>query len=206
MRWPVDVLVEGPTDLFVARRLLHACGLEVGTVYPQRGCGYVCTMAPKLAPATVHAPLLVLLDYMDVEEPGDCPPRVVRRHRPALIRPEHYLLRLVVRELESWLLADREAIAGWLGIGLARIPEDPQAEPDPKRTLVNLARLSRRRALREALVPRPGHAAVVGPDYVGQTGRFIQEIWRPDRARQRAGSLDRCLLRLDNLRVRLDGG
>src|ERR1035441_9429449 len=75
---------------------------------------------------------------------GPCVPEVLPRWLPAPSRLMR--LRVAVRELESWLLADSERIAKFLGVAVAEIPADPDSVPDPKRLMVQLARSSRRRA------------------------------------------------------------
>ncbi len=47
---------------------------------------------------------------------------------------------LAVREIEAWALADREALADFMGVKQAKIPEHPDGEEDPTVTLVHLAR------------------------------------------------------------------
>jgi hypothetical protein len=53
------------------------------------------------------------------------------------------VLRIAMREIESWLLADRQHVAEWLQVPLSKIPQLPDDELDPKQTIVNLARLSK---------------------------------------------------------------
>jgi hypothetical protein len=104
--------------------------------------------------------------------------------------------RLVVRSVEAWLLADRDRIAEFLGIRRAQVPRDPDALDDPKRALINLARRSRRRALRTEIVPREGSGRSVGPLYTTRLIEFIQDEavgWRVDHALGVSDSLRRCV-------------
>jgi hypothetical protein len=50
------------------------------------------------------------------------------------------MCRFAVNELESWLLADREGLANFLGIAVSRMPICPEREEFPKKTLVNISR------------------------------------------------------------------
>jgi hypothetical protein len=106
------------------------------------------------------------------------------------------VFRVAVREIESWLPADREGFADFLGIGSDLIPLQPDQIPDPKQTLVKLARRSRRRTLRESIVPRRGSTAVQGPDYNGCLGDFVRGHWNRNAAAERSPSLDRTWTRL----------
>lgn len=101
--------------------------------------------------------------------------------------------RVVVRAVESWLMADREALASYFGIPLARVPVEPDALPNPKRTLVELAAGSRRVELRSDIVPDPCGGRRTGPGYVYRIAEFVDEHWRPEIAAASSDSLRRCL-------------
>jgi len=104
--------------------------------------------------------------------------------------------RVAVRAVESWLLADAERLATFLGVPATSIPPDPDAESDPKRTLIGLAQRSRRSAIREDIVPRRGSGSRVGPGYAGRLIEFVltaEDRWRPSAAVQRSDSLRRCV-------------
>lgn len=111
-------------------------------------------------------------------------------------RPALCILRGVVRELESWLLADREAIAAFLGLSVARVPADPEALPNLKQSFVNLARNCRKRSRRDAIVPADGASASTGPDYLGAIAELVRDRWDVERASAVAPSLARCVARL----------
>lgn len=96
--------------------------------------------------------------------------------------------------MESWLLADRDSVAAFLGVRIAAIPREPDRETHPKQTLVNLARTSRKRSIRQALVP-DGSGALVGPEYTPVIGGFIDDRWDASRARANSPSLDRACVR-----------
>lgn len=77
---------------------------------------------------------------------GQCVKGLLDQWLPKHI-PENFLLRLAVSEAESWLLADNEALASFLEISPARVPRTPDEIPDPKRSLLNLARRSKSRVI-----------------------------------------------------------
>jgi hypothetical protein len=79
------------------------------------------------------------------------------------------------------------------------LPREPDAIADPKATIVDLARHSRRRELREDLVPRPGSGRSTGPIYAGRLAEFAERDWRPNRAAMSSDSLRRCLAALHRL-------
>jgi hypothetical protein len=111
--------------------------------------------------------------------------------------------RIAVHAIEAWLLADAEQLAAFLSIPVTRIPSNPDAEPEPKTTLINLARQSRRRTIREDIVPRQGSGSRVGPGYSSRIIEFVkvtENPWRPEIAIKRSGSLRRCMEALQNLK------
>jgi hypothetical protein len=103
-----------------------------------------------------------------------CPPEVVGQWVPH--REANMLFRIVVRELESWLLADQQNIADFLSVSVIRIPANPEALEDAKRHLVNIARRSRNARVRRSLVPESGSTARVGKLYVSEMNTFINTL------------------------------
>jgi hypothetical protein len=188
--------VEGDLDEGVASRLAADAGFVPGAIYGKKGKQFVRAKIGSYNSAARYRPWFVLVD-LDL---GDCAPALVSDWLPA--PAPLMLLRVAVREVESWLLADRETIAGFLGVRLAAVPLDPESLPDPKRTLVELARRSRRRALVEDLVPREAGGRVVGPAYSSRLREYVESAWRPDVAASHAPSLERCMRRLRELRGR----
>lgn len=192
----VDILVEGLLDEAVARSLLRHCGHTPGVSFGKRGIDHLRTrMQGFNVRASYGNPILTLVDFMDTGY--DCPPGVLSGWLPD--RSPRLLLRVVVREIESWLLADRDGIAALLGISPTLIPHTPETLTDPKRELVNLARRTRRKTLRSALVPAQGISAVVGPEYVAVMGKFAAQQWDIDGAARSAPSLARAIARLTSL-------
>jgi hypothetical protein len=192
----LDALVEGTLDEAVAVRLIDYCGHKFGAAYGKKGWRYLRENAGGF---NIHArygnPILMLVDFMDTKL--NCPPEV-----PAIWLPNRcnkMLLRTVVREIESWLLADSQGMARFLGISATLISLSPESLYDPKQTLVNLARRSRKKAPREWIVPQPHVSSVVGPGYNTALEEFVSKYWNIDAALQRAPSLQRCVTRLGEL-------
>jgi hypothetical protein len=189
----VDALVEGLLDEAAARKLIRHAGHEFGICFGKAGAGTIRRTLPGFnARARWGDPLLVLVDQMDTG--ADCPPEFVATWLPE--RCDKLLLRAVVRELESWLLADRAGMAAFLGVSEALIPRDPEALPNPKETLVNLARRSRRRIIRDWMLPAEGSRHPIGSGYTLAMEEFTLRKWDVDAAAERAKSLRRCIARL----------
>lgn len=191
----LNALVEGAMDEAAAYRLILETGHNFGLCYGKRGLPYIRKKIGGFNQAARDMHILCLVDFMDTG--FLCPPEVIAAWLPH--RHPNMVFRIVVRELEGWLLADRSNIANFLGVNTRLIPTDPELEHDPKRTLVNLARHSRYRIVRDALVPGPGSGAVVGKLYTSEMTRFIRENWDIQAARANSQSLDTCLARLEEL-------
>jgi hypothetical protein len=102
------------------------------------------------------------------------------------------ILRIAVREIESWLLADRSGFASYLGVSEAVVPRNPDELIDAKGELFSIVLRSRKRALKEAILP-VNKTARIGPDYNGSLIHYLQETWSRDRAMRHSASLQRAV-------------
>jgi hypothetical protein len=166
--------------------------LTVDRAINTRGNARLLQGVPKYADMSrAGFPHLVLTD----QDRSPCPPELLQRWKvPAL--PGLMLFRIAEREIESWLLADRQAFASLLGIPLAKVPLNPDALDDPKQELLNLVRRSKRSKLRREMLPAHGSAAPIGPGYNDILIGFVQAEWDIQRAAQHSPSLRRTVLRL----------
>jgi len=191
--------VEGPIDEAVLRRLAQHVGTDLRSVFGKQGKPSVLRSLHGYNLAAHRPPLWVVL--VDLDRDADCAPLVVSQWLPD---PAPYMcFRVAVRAVEAWLLADGEQIARFLSIPVSQIPTDPESLADPKRTLVDLAGRSRRRAIRQDMVPRPASGRAVGPAYASRIIEFVHGDWRPESAMTRADSLRRSILCLNRLLSRL---
>lgn len=187
----IRAAVEGITDEAVVRRLVHHVGAQPGPVYGKRGKGHLRKRIKGYNNSARFWPWIVIVD---LNHDADCPPPLRAEWLPT--PATKMCFRVAVREVEAWLLADRERIARFLGVSVSRVTQTPELEVDPKRTMINLAGKSRRRAIREDMVPRPGSGRAVGPAYGSRLIEFISTHWRPELAAQSSDSLRRCLIHL----------
>jgi hypothetical protein len=84
----------------------------------------------------------------------------------------------------------------YFGVSRHHVPADPESLHDPKAALVDLARRSRVRAVRDDMVPPPGTTARVGPGFVARVITFADTEWDWKRAVARSDSLHRCVRRI----------
>jgi hypothetical protein len=122
----------------------------------------------------------------------ECAPSLLREWLTVPVHP-NLVFRVAVREVESWLIADRSGLARFLGIQVDLIPQDFDETSDPKRTLLNLAKMSRDRDLRRDVVPKEGSTSQQGPNYNARMSHFVEKCWDPNVAAQHSASLARTL-------------
>lgn len=169
------------------------CFPDLTRQHSSSGFVYIKSKIKDFNQAAKGMPFLVLTD-LDKEE---CAPKLIREWLPVKLHP-NLIFRVAKREVESWVMADRNAFADFLRIPAAKIPFNIDDElDDPKAFLVMMARKSKDRAIRNALVPK--HAAgKVGPDYNGKLASFVQEKWNLQRAVQHSDSLKRAANAINN--------
>jgi len=193
----VSGAVEGIVDEAVFRRLVQTAGGDAGAIYGKGGKHPLIQSLPGYNNAARFAPWLVLID---LDHDADCAPPYRNFLLPA--PSAQMCLRVAVREVESWLLADRERMADLLDVNPNWVPSEPDALDDPKQAVVNLARRSGDRGISRDLVPREGSGRVEGPAYASRLIEFASDHrygWRPSIAARSSESLNRCLRALRRL-------
>ncbi len=193
----MTVAVEGIVDAAVAGKILKAMGLELGPVHGQKGKNWLDAKLPGYNNGARFAPWLVL---RDLDQDAECAPALL----PSLLRAPatNMRLRIAVRSVEAWLLADSERISDFLRVPERAVPGFPDGLPDAKQTFVDLAHQSQSREIRKDLVPEIGTSGKVGPGYTSRLIEFAVQRWRPRVAARDSDSLSRCLASLEILRSR----
>lgn len=196
------LLVEGYLDEALLRRTIsYFTRLEVHNCYGRQGSLYIRKKIADFSRAAAPQFLLVCLVDLDREAcvldligtllPGGAPPG--------------FLLRVAVKEMEAWLLADRGGMAQFTGAPLDKVPPEPDARDDPKREIVALVRQYGKPSLKKDIVPAVGSSAPVGPGYAPQIIQFIHETWNPDNALVHSRSFARAVQALRQLDTELSG-
>jgi hypothetical protein len=107
------------------------------------------------------------------------------------------IFRIAVREVEAWLLADIKGLSKFFNVSASNFPNNPEAEEDPKSTIIKLAGKSRIRRIREDITPI-GRGASIGPNYTGCLGEFIMQNWSVENAIKKSKSLEKAYKKLEN--------
>lgn len=194
MQLAIALATEGSDDLAVARRLVEHAGHLIGPGPGEHGGAANLDQAlPGYYRAAAHLPWLVLRDL----DQAPCAPGLVTELAPH--RPPALLLRVAVRAIESWFFADPDSLGEYLAIAPSKVPRSPDEDPWPKRTMVDLARRSRSKAIRVDMVPAEGARRYYGAGYGARMVEYAETKWRPERARRLSPSLDRALRALESL-------
>ena len=155
----------------------------------------VTKLAPEFPRFIKEAKFQPVLCIADTD--GKCVKELLSKWLPNTL-PRNFCLRLAVTEAESWLIADRKAIADYFSIPEKHISKTPDEEIDPKRHLLNLARKSKNRDLRLELVSQTDHSKQ-GTGYNPRLRQFVKTNWSAQRAAENSPSLARALLRIAKL-------
>lgn len=199
MEIPINLVYEDDLSREVLLRLIDSPAVRssdrcfsVGTKRPGRGYGFLKKNIIGFNQASKGMPYLILTDLDDRE----CAPLLINEWLPQTRNP-NLIFRIAVREVESWLLADDAGFARFLGIAKHKLPRNPDDLRDPKATLINLARTSRKRDIKADIVPRPGSTAKQGPAYNDCLISFVKDTWNPEKARRHSQSLEKALRALE---------
>lgn len=189
----IAVVIEDELSGAVMRRLISATGRNfvIDRMINAHGNGQIKSGIGKFRTSSYALPHVVLTDL----DRYPCPPALLDSWG-AIDLPARFLFRIAVREVEAWLLADREGIAEFLHVAVNKVPHAPETEDDPKQTLLNLARRSRKKRLVQEMVPALGSSAAIGPLYNVRLSEFVNDRWDIERAKLLSDSLSRSLNRL----------
>jgi hypothetical protein len=181
----VDLVVEDVLQAASVQKVvaLHATRVQLGYVYMKGGSGFIDKNIHRYAGAAAHKPFIVVRDLDRVE----CAPIMALALLPHGV-PPGLLLCIPVREVEAWFLADLESLRAYLGLPSLRVG-DPESIPHPKRFLVESARRSKKKSIRQGLVPVG--VASVGQLYNSTMLEYVESHWRVDKASERSPSLQR---------------
>jgi len=190
----IDYCGEGPLDGVLARRLIaHVGGIPgIDYISPRRARGVraLDPRIPGLLIAARHGQRILVLRDLDQDAP--CAGALVARLHPT--PHARFCLRIAVRALEAWLLADRDGIASALGVSRRLVPKAPERLDNPKSSLWEVARNTNNDDIRDAFAG--GFQA-----RSAWASEFMSEKWCIARALRGGGapSLNKALLRIQTL-------
>ncbi len=199
---PLQIAIEDDLSLEVAKKVIHNTKNKfvVDRIWPDisrkkstRGSGYIQVKLNAFNNAARHTNFLVLTDL----DQHECAPSFVDELLERE-KEDNLFLRVAVREVESWILADRDNFAKYISISPAKINPNPDNLEDPKNYLFTLAKQSRKRRIREGIPPKD-RTARIGKEYNPLLISFVRDYWDFKEAMKRSDSLRRFVIQFDNM-------
>jgi hypothetical protein len=189
------VYEDTPTHLVILKMLEQFPGCFVeSTSIPCHGFGKIKKNIKAYNSAARYGYYFVVTD---LDTKYECAPLLIKDWLS--VRQNNKLVfRVAVREVESWLLGDRKSFASFFSISRELVPSMPDILKDPKHIVIELAKRSRKRSIREAVVPLDNYASI-GPGYNLVFQDYIRNHWDIAVARQRSPSLDRAMRALGKI-------
>jgi hypothetical protein len=186
-----DELCESVVRAVLAQEAPH---VQPAHVLRRGGSGYVKRIIGGINKAARGSAYLALVDL----DRNRCASGLISEWLEGQPCHANLLFRIAVTEVDAWLFADRDSFASFLGVDAikSRIPNDADAIPDPKQTLISLCKHSKTRCIREAFLPQPGSTARVGPGYNRKLGEFVRKFWHVSTALNHSKSLARAVQRV----------
>ncbi len=192
----IILAVEDELSEAIATKILNSFAIKITDTIREGGNAYLREKALELNRAANGMDIFLLTD---LDSPKNCPPRLIRSWIKGPLHPR-LIFRVAVMEVESWVIADRIGIANFLSIPIHRIPRATDEILNPKEFLVSLARMSKKRKLRNELIPQQGSGIPFSYGYNTRLSSFVRDHWDLERAATVSPSLKRTLERLRLLR------
>lgn len=198
----VALATEDALSEAIGKRLVEdtAAPLAVTMLLRRNGFGYLKSKMRNFCELARQMPVLLITD-LDTEQ---CPMTLIGAWSRHDVVPAQFIFRVAVRQVESWLLADREGIASLLNVSVQKLPGKPDELADAKRFLLQLAQRAPR-SVRNELVADSAAIAAQGLGYTALLSSFVRSRWNPTRAARRSDSLARTRSRLSDLATRAVG-
>ena len=162
----------------------------VSGCYCRGGYNYIKKNIKGFCLASKGIPFFVLADL----DRYDCPASLIFDWLGGEVQ-QNCLFRIAVREVEAWLLADKKGFAEYVGVSEVILPRNPEAEDNPKHSLIEIVRRSRRREVKGDVIPVNQYARV-GPNYNDRLSEFVAKYWDVNLAMKNSDSLRRAYNKL----------
>lgn len=190
----IVLATEDELSEYLGEKLIKDANTDLNVTLRLRkgGFGYLKSKLPNLCGLSKTQPVILFTDLDSCE----CPKILIDSWFKGMERPQQLLFRVVIREIESWVLADHKAFSEYFGISQAKLPPDPDSLHDPKAALLKLVGSSRRE-IKEAMVAKKGALAIQGVGYNAILGDFIRTTWCSRRAQERSKSLKKAFVRIN---------
>ena len=170
------------SELKRPHRVIHKLGLK--------GNGYLRIKMDSWCQMAEHQVMMVLTDL----DRANCIVDFREQWLADRPLPASLVFRIAVREVESWVLADHQAMRELVGKN-GVLPPQPDVLPDPKQALLGLGKTAPKR-VRDDLIKTIDGQLRQGVGYNARLTHWINTAWSPERAAERSPSLARARTRL----------
>jgi hypothetical protein len=195
------------SDAVVRRLLIHARrGFQICGRYPLSpmaylrpelsGYGYLKANVRAFNKAAKETPHFLLTDL----DEAACAPELMDDWIGGALHP-NFVLRVAVRGVEAWLLADINNMADFLGLTRRDMPTNIETVSEPKEEIVRLASISPDPEVRDNLAPRPGSTATTGRLFTRSLIGYVRDRWDVNAAAAHADSLRRAVRALHSFKI-----
>jgi hypothetical protein len=186
----INIVFEDSPGEFALRKILEVSNhnLLISHAYNAKGFGNIKKNIKAYNNASRIIPYLVLTDLDNYSCPIELKEAWAVKNTNS-----NFIFRIAVKEVESWLLADKRSFAEYFCINENKIPENTDSINDPKLFLINLIRNSKRKEFKEDMIPAKNSTAIQGRNYNRQVILYIKNIWNPKEAMKRSPSLKRAV-------------
>ena len=157
-----DVVLLGVEDALsetVGKAVLASVRMSASQTFGFKGNTY---LRKKISDLNKTAKVLPVFLITDLDSPTGCAPELIRDWLSDPPEPG-LIFRVAVVEIESWIMAHRKALARFLAVSQDRVPRNPDQLRNAKEKLLTIASVSRRRDVRDDLLPARGSTAKVAP-------------------------------------------
>jgi hypothetical protein len=194
---PVSIATEGYIDAAVARKVLRECGLKLDAELGKKGKGFIDANVAKFNRAASRTDQWVVLRDLDHDAPcgGALARRLLKEPAPEM------RFRIVVREIESWILADIESLTKVFSLPTLPDIQGANIEQSPKLRLLKLFARSKSSTVKREMVRGMEDTGLeAGPLYNPNLVSYVKDHWRIKVAAANSVSLRRAILRIAELK------
>lgn len=189
---PIAVATEDELSEAIALRLISEVQQphEVTHKLRRGGFGYLRSKMDSWCQMAEHQVMMVLTDL----DRANCLVEFRDQWLADRPLPASLVFRIAVREVESWVLADHQAMRELVG-KKGVLPPQPDVLPDPKQALLALGKTAPK-SVRNDLIKTIDGQLHQGVGYNARLTYWINTVWNPERAAERSPSLARARIRI----------
>lgn len=98
-----------------------------------------------------------------------------------------------MREIETWLMADVDNFAKYFSVSKSHLRFNFESIDNPKEFLVNICLKSRKKSIKNGVVPSFKSSRIVGAEYNPILLDFIKNHWDFEKAKYNSQSLNKTI-------------